>query len=344
MREREEIHMDNGINQSNGQGMSTNQMQGMSMNQTQGMPMNQAQGMSMNQTQGMPMNQTQGMPINQMQGMPMNQTQGMPMNQMQGMPMNQMQGMPMNQMQGMPMNQQNMPKKRNTGCIIGLFAGILLILGIIMLIMLFVLVGKNEEEKTYTEYYESDEDYDNEDDYEDDYEDEDDMSSGRNSDRKKESESLEEEPSVAKKETQRIGNASLGYLDIPADFVLNTKESDLNDFEGIEIMQYSDEAGVNVITLERCEDLDAKTLADSSVDYVKSISGVDMDSIAGYKVTIGGYDAYQIYATFPDENIMLVIWCFETPDVDKDAHYLAIEFGIEYPELWKCSESFSMTR
>lgn len=227
----------------------------------------------------------------------------------------------------------NQPKKKNTGLIIGLIIGgialLLALIGIVAVIVVFVIVGvggkasmDNESDYSYdfddgttTSY----DDYDNDD---EDYYDNDD------------------DNTYIADENQRIGNSTVGYIDAPSDFVVF---NEVDGLEGLDGVQYSDATGTSIITMQAYEDIDAYDMANNVYNHFASDSAVDESSLSSASVTIGGYDAYQVYCYYPDDHMYVVTWCFNVSDVDSYGHYIAIEFDSDYSDLWKLGDTFDMS-
>lgn len=140
-------------------------------------------------------------------------------------------------------------------------------------------------------------------------------------------------------DTKRVGNADAGYIDVPSEFVVFQEEGGLSG--AIEGFQYSDASGKTVFTVTAFDNADSETIA--NVLY-ESMDGDGSQDAGAAQTTIGGYDAYQIYGYYPDDNTYLVIWVFEAPDQDELVHYVAIEFdAAQYTNVWQLSDTFSFS-
>ena len=137
-------------------------------------------------------------------------------------------------------------------------------------------------------------------------------------------------------DTKRVGNDEAGYIDVPSEFVVFREEGGLTS--DVEAYQYSDPAGKTIFTVSGYENVDAKAVADALMQGLEEDGAEDP---TGAETTIGGYDAYQVYGYYPDENLFLVMWAFETADRDDFVHFVGIEFDAdEYADVWLLSETF----
>ncbi len=140
-------------------------------------------------------------------------------------------------------------------------------------------------------------------------------------------------------EYQRVGDALVGYIDVPADYIpFMEAGGGSNGY----MMQYSDLTGRYVMTLNAYDDISAEDAVSNLYNHLLyADNGIDKDSITGAQVTINGYDAYQLYGYYPTEDKYLVIWVFETPEENDYTHYLALEFDEEHMDLFDVSETYS---
>ncbi len=225
--------------------------------------------------------------------------------------------------QGQPIPQNNIPKKKsNTGLIIGLIVGGVVLLGIIticvILFFIFIIGSRIDEYKEMSDDYIYE--YEEDDSYNYDWDDD-----------------IKDTKSTDEKEYQRIGNNIVGYIDVPADYY---PYEDIGATSSEYRMQYSDISGLNVITLFAYEDTTAVGLADEVFGYYSLDEEVDQDTLEGAIITINGCEAYQMYCYYPEDGIYLYTWCFETPDSNY-VHYLAIESTDKNSDLFDLRETFS---
>lgn len=147
--------------------------------------------------------------------------------------------------------------------------------------------------------------------------------------------SVEPEPSLPESQpessepaasTQRVGKAGIGFVDVPADWVL------FQDAAGGSDLQYSDVTGTDIITMNQfdisalsAEEQAAFTAEDAAYSVWNNIEQRDGDSvmdIQGATVTLAGYDAYQVYASYTD-GVFLCSWCLM--DEQGIIYYVAAE-------------------
>ena len=140
-------------------------------------------------------------------------------------------------------------------------------------------------------------------------------------------------------DTQRVGNDEAGYINVPSEFIAFQEEGGMSgDVEGF---QYSDVTGKTIFTVSAFADTTPETTANL---LLGSLENEGAEDPAGAEVTIAGYDAYQVYGYYPDDNTFLVMWVFEAPEQDDLVHYLAIEFDADqYTDVWELSETFSFS-
>lgn len=141
-------------------------------------------------------------------------------------------------------------------------------------------------------------------------------------------------------DTKRVGNDEAGYIDVPSEFVLFQEEGGLSG--DVESYQYSDPTGKTIFTISGYEGVDAKAVADALLEGLEEDGAEDA---TGAETTIAGYDAYQVYCYYPDENLFLVMWVFETAEHDDLVHFVGIEFDAdEYTDVWLLSETFGFDK
>lgn len=131
------------------------------------------------------------------------------------------------------------------------------------------------------------------------------------------------QPATESSESQRIGEAPFGYVDVPSDFMPFTNDVDLGEAN----LQYSDITGNNIVTLQYYDGslADAETFAQTIAYVLQEDDEVDQESITGAMVTIDDREAYQIYCYYPNYNRYVVAWCFEDTS-DGYLHYISVEF------------------
>ncbi len=134
-------------------------------------------------------------------------------------------------------------------------------------------------------------------------------------------------------DTQRIGSAETGYVDIPADYVKYTDPSLPSDF-----IQYADSTGTNIVTLSYYDnDISAKAYAGAMVLNFQQDTEMDQSSVTGATVELDGCEAYQVYGYYPDDDLFLVTWFYDSPE-DDYIHYVAVEFASDNYELFEMVE------
>lgn len=137
--------------------------------------------------------------------------------------------------------------------------------------------------------------------------------------------------------TKRIGNDTVGYIDVPSEFV---EFKEIGGLTGVvDGVQYSDPTGIAVFTLSayKNSDLTAEQAANNAYLNCQAKSGSE---VKGAEVEIAGYKAKQVYTYYENEGKFLVIWAFETSDHDDYTHYLSIEFPDNYRNIWELNETF----
>lgn len=137
--------------------------------------------------------------------------------------------------------------------------------------------------------------------------------------------------------TKRIGNDTVGYIDVPSEFV---EFKEIGGLTGVvDGVQYSDPTGIAVFTLSayKNSDLTAEQAANNAYLNCQAESGSE---VKGAEVDIAGYKAKQVYTYYENDGKFLVIWAFETSDHDDYTHYLSIEFPDSYRNIWELNETF----
>lgn len=133
-------------------------------------------------------------------------------------------------------------------------------------------------------------------------------------------------------EGKRVGSEEFGYITVPDNWYK------FIDVDGNDTLQYS-YANVYIATLYAIdtETADAETYANSCWYTIENAGATN---IKGAQVTVAGYDAYQVYGYYEEENIWLVMWFFETGD--GKTRYIAIEGPDPESEFFKIPETFSI--
>ena len=141
--------------------------------------------------------------------------------------------------------------------------------------------------------------------------------------------------SSEKSETKRIGSAETGYVDVPYDFVVFNNDIKLSDGT----IQYSDEKGENIITLQYFDSsvADAKAYASNMYIQFANDALVKKDSIKCAMEVIDNCEAYQVYCYYPNDDTYVVTWTFNSK-YDKNVHYVAVEFKTKNIKLFELVE------
>ncbi len=137
-------------------------------------------------------------------------------------------------------------------------------------------------------------------------------------------------------DTKTIGNSQMGYIDIPADFVI------FEDVEENTDLQYSDKTGGTIFTLNIVGDgsmsVDEIDLDQSAQLLAKFLTDKGAENLTGAKVKVAGkYDALQIYGYWSAEDKYLVVDLFKT---DKNAIYLGVEFPTSNSQIVKYLDTY----
>lgn len=135
-----------------------------------------------------------------------------------------------------------------------------------------------------------------------------------------------------------IGNDDFGYLKLPG------KWYKFQDVDGKSALQYSLDSQW-IVSLESYEpkydDETAEYLAKTSLSNLIN-NEVGVENATGATVKLAGYDAYQVYGLYTNDNIWLVEWFFEPGD--GKIHYISVE-GPDYnSDYFKIPETFSLTK
>lgn len=140
--------------------------------------------------------------------------------------------------------------------------------------------------------------------------------------------------------TKRIGNDTVGYINVPSEFVEFKEIGGLQNV--VDGVQYSDVTGTAIFTLSAYNnsELTAEQAANNAYLNCKAESGSE---VTGAEVDIAGYKAKQVYTYYENEKKYLVMWAFETSDHDNYTHYLSIEFPENYKDIWELNQTFGFS-
>lgn len=120
-----------------------------------------------------------------------------------------------------------------------------------------------------------------------------------------------------------VGSDQVGYVDLASNYV---KWNEIGGMpEGS--VQYCDGTSNNIVTMVYYDmpGTSAMQVAQGMAGNLSSDTAIDPDSLDMATVTLGGVDAYQIYAYYPTDGLWLVVWIFESP-YDSYVHYVSAEF------------------
>lgn len=123
---------------------------------------------------------------------------------------------------------------------------------------------------------------------------------------------------------QRVGSEGIGYVSVPSTWLK------FEDVEGGDDIQYSDPSGISIITLNIFDTsgLDEENAKNFNAEFASKNVWINIENsqepenIEAAKVKLNDRDAYQVYASYDDES-MLVTWCVE--DDNGVIHYVAAE-------------------
>ena len=120
-----------------------------------------------------------------------------------------------------------------------------------------------------------------------------------------------------------VGSDLVGYIDLPDNYYPWTEAGGMPNGS----VQYCDGTPYNLVSMVYYDmpGVTAYDLASSMMDQFKTDTAISQDSLTGATVQLGGVDAYQIYAYYPNDDQWLVIWMFESP-YDSYIHYVSAEF------------------
>ena len=128
----------------------------------------------------------------------------------------------------------------------------------------------------------------------------------------KESSSKVTKKTTSSQETNRIGNADYGYIDIPSKWFKFT------DIDGTEAVQYTDGSGYNIVTLNSFTREKSKVPADIEFNaefLAKKLAVMwqdnqDVDKMTGARTKVAGLDAYQLQIIMKSGQY-LITWVFQ---------------------------------
>lgn len=128
------------------------------------------------------------------------------------------------------------------------------------------------------------------------------------------------------------GDDENGYIKVPIGF-LSFQE------EGVEgLTQYASMDGTTIITLDRYEGYDYKTVANNFRYYFEEDENVE--GLGGATTVINGYNALQLYCHYKDDGKYFFAWMIEDPANPQNSYYLAMEFLNEDKNIVACSSTF----
>lgn len=144
-----------------------------------------------------------------------------------------------------------------------------------------------------------------------------------------------EKPPIDEKTTKQVGNSTLGYVEIPDEWV---KFKDVNAVRGL---QYSSEDAKYIITLDAMatSEVDAETYAKAVAAQLEKEGVKDL---SGSMIKISNYEAYQVSGYYDKENIWLYVWCFEAED--GNTHYIGIEGPDDDNEYFQIFKTFKLKK
>lgn len=122
-------------------------------------------------------------------------------------------------------------------------------------------------------------------------------------------------------DTKPMGSAECGYIDVPTDWMEFTE---IGGIDGADASYQTCSPDMStIVTMCVYSDIDPY---DAATNIYNSIAAEgDTTDLVSAMATIGGYEAYQVYAVYSD--LYLVTYCF-TAD-DGKTHYVAIEFPLD---------------
>ncbi|MCL2339864.1 MAG: hypothetical protein FWC59_03085 [Actinomycetia bacterium] len=119
--------------------------------------------------------------------------------------------------------------------------------------------------------------------------------------------------------TQRVGNATVGYVTIPADWL-----PFLDSTASQGMLQYSDPTGNTIISMNILPDISnndqVKSYLSNLGDYHQSQGATGLSYAT---VNVNGITGYQTYCYYPDASVFLCVYGFIGSE--GQAHYIAVE-------------------
>ena len=136
--------------------------------------------------------------------------------------------------------------------------------------------------------------------------------------------------------TKVVGEEKYGYVTVPSDWV---KFYDYSTVANVLQYSYANEYVLTMMYYSKDELRSAETAAANAKAH---LSTENVEKLTGAKVKMGSYDAYQVYAYYPDENEWLVCWFFEAED--GLVHYLAVEGPDPYSDYFEIPNTFKIKK
>lgn len=128
------------------------------------------------------------------------------------------------------------------------------------------------------------------------------------------------------------GDDENGYIKVPIGF-LSFQE------EGVQgLTQYASMDGTTIITLDRYEGYDYKTVANNFRYYFEEDENVE--GLGGATTVVNGYNALQLYCHYKDDGKYFFAWMIEDPANPQNSYYLAMEFLNDDRNIVACSSTF----
>lgn len=123
---------------------------------------------------------------------------------------------------------------------------------------------------------------------------------------------------VTSSETKKVGKERYGIVEVPS-YWKDFKDVDLPS--DTTVIQYSDPSGSSIITMDVTEnyEYDIENTAQQGAQIMQNEGA----SVEGARVSIGGYEAYQVYGYYENDGTILVAWYFK--DENNALHYVSAE-------------------
>lgn len=128
---------------------------------------------------------------------------------------------------------------------------------------------------------------------------------------------------------KRVGQSQYGYIDIPEDWSEHIDET----ASASGMLQYSDAAANNIITMQFFTNTDAQTTALNMWGLLES----SVQNLTSAIVEIGGVKTYQLYGAVPDIGKIMALWILD--DTSGITHCITIEGTRE--EIFDLAETFA---